>query len=279
MARPGAPAIDEVMRRSKSNLAFALACLPPEPRRDMMTFYAFCRVVDDIADEPEFSLKDRRIQLGAWRRTVRGEQMPAGEVAREVVKLPQKYGFSESWLEEIIDGVSMDLERCRYATFDDLAAYCHKVAGVVGLVSLSIFGVRDPAARDYAINLGQALQLTNILRDLRDDWENEQRLYLPTEDLVRFGYFEPDIAAHRYNRAFDDLMRFESDRALEFFARAVAAFPRSEARKLLAAEAMRKIYLGIHLKMRRDGFRVFDKRYRLPLLRKAAIVAGTWLRR
>jgi 15-cis-phytoene synthase len=280
MISPPAAPIDSaaVARRAKSNLAITLACLPVERRRDMTSFYAFCRIVDDIADEKEFSLKDRRIQLGAWRRIVRGEQLPADAVGREVVGLPRKYDFDPSLLEEIIDGVSMDLENRRYETFEDLRKYCYKVAGLVGLISLKIFGVTDSRAREYAINLGYALQLTNILRDVEADWKNDGRVYLPLEDLAAHGYTIDDVAACRYNDSFLTLMRFEAARAAEYFERAVASFPRHEAGRLQAAEAMRKIYHGILLRMQADGFKIYHRRYRLPAWRKAIILALAWWR-
>ncbi|MGI8601502.1 MAG: phytoene/squalene synthase family protein [Verrucomicrobiales bacterium] len=279
MTAKAPPVIDaaQIARRSKSNLAFALACLPPARRRDMVSFYAFCRIVDDIADEEGFSVKDRRIQLGAWRRMIRGEQSPANLVARQVVVLPAKYGIEAALFEEIIDGVSMDLERRRYQTFAELQEYCYKVAGAVGLISLDIFGVTDPRARDYAIALGNALQLTNILRDIRTDWDNGQRLYLPLDDLAAHGYTEDDIAARRYNPAFLGLMRFEASRAHRFFGEALAAFPRNESGKLQAAEAMRRVYWALLHKMECGGFQVYNQRYRLSFPRKAAILlSASW---
>lgn len=274
-----APAIHaaDVARQAKSNLAFALACLPPERRRDMTTFYAFCRLVDDIADEGTLSVKDRRIQLGAWRRIVRGEQAPADAIARDLVELPARYSFDPAWLEEIIDGCAMDLEIRRFATFADLQVYCHKVAGVVGLVSLRIFGLPAGVGAVYAEKLGLALQLTNILRDVRTDWENGGRLYLPLEDLAAHGVDEQEIATTRPGPGFFALMQFDSDRGLAYFDEAVAARPAAWSARLQASEAMRRIYFGILLKMRADGHRVLERRYRLSTPRKLAILGGAWL--
>jgi len=268
----------DVARRAKSNLAFALACLPRERRRDMVTFYAFCRLVDDIADEGSLSLKDRRIQLGAWRRIVSGEQAPVEEIARDLVVLPAQYGFDPALLEEIIDGCSMDLEVRRFATFADLRAYCHKVASVVGLVSLRIFGLPAGVGDAYAVKLGLALQLTNILRDVRTDWENDERLYLPLEDLAAYGVTEQEIATRRPTPRFYAMMRVQSDRALSYFEEAVAARPAAHFGQLQASEAMRRIYHGILLKMRADGHRVLDRRYRLSNIHKAVILGGAWMR-
>lgn len=277
---PDAPAIhaEEVARRAKSNLAFALACLPRASRRDMTTFYAFCRLVDDIADEGSLSLKDRRIQLGAWRRIVAGEQAPADDIARDLVALPARHGFDPALLGEIIDGCAMDLEVRRFASFAELRVYCHKVAGVVGLVSLRIFGLPAGVGEDYAEKLGLALQLTNILRDVRTDWENGGRLYLPLDELKAHGVGEEEIAARQPGPGFYRLMRFESDRALACFEEAVAARPAAWIGRLQAAEAMRRIYHGILMQMRADGHRVLDRRYRLSGLRKLSILGGAWIR-
>lgn len=277
---PEAPAIHaaDVARQAKSNLAFALTCLPRERRRDMTTFYAFCRLVDDIADEGSLSVKDRRIQLGAWRRIVSGEQAPADGIGRDLVSLPVRYGFDPAWLKEIIDGCAMDLEVRRFATFGDLQVYCHKVAGVVGLVSLRIFGLPADVGAVYAEKLGLALQLTNILRDVRTDWENGERLYLPMEDLTAHGVSEQEIASNQPGPGFYNLMRFQSDRALAYFEQAVAARPAAWLGRLQASEAMRRIYTGILLKMRADGHHVLDRRYRLSTLHKVAILGGAWVR-
>lgn len=275
-----APAIDaaDVARRAKSNLAIALSCLPRDRRRDMTTFYAFCRLVDDIADEGTLSVRDRRIQLGAWRRIVTGGQEPADRFARDVAALPVRHGFSPALLEEIIDGCAMDLEVRRFATFAELRGYCHKVAGVVGLVSLRLFGLPAGVGEAYAENLGLALQLTNILRDVRTDWENGQRLYLPLEDLAAHGVGESEIAARQPGPGFPRLMQFESDRALTYFDAAVAARPDQWLSRLQASEAMRHIYHGILMRMRADGHRVLERRYRLSAARKLAILAGAWIR-
>jgi phytoene synthase len=235
-------------------------------------------LVDDIADEGSLSVKDRRIQLGAWRRIVRGEQAPADDIARDLVTLPDRHGFDPAWLEEIIDGCAMDLEVRRFATFTELQVYCHKVAGVVGLVSLRIFGLPAGVGQVYAEKLGLALQLTNILRDVRTDWENGERLYLPMEDLASHGVDEREIATRQAGAGFYELMRFESDRALACFDQAVAARPAAWLGRLQASEAMRKIYFGILLKMRADGYRVLDRRYRMSNWRKVAILGGAWLR-
>ncbi len=153
-----------------------------------------------------------------------------------------------------------------------LEAYCYHVAGAVGLVSIEIFGYRNDACKQYAVALGTALQLTNILRDIREDWENGGRIYLPLEDLTRFQYPPEDLAAHLHDDRFLRLMNFEADRAVAFYNKAAQLLPPADRRSMTPARIMAEVYGRILRKMRSENFRVFDKRYRLGTLRKAAIV-------
>gem|GEM_PF-3507790 len=182
-----------IARRSRSNLAFALFCLPPQRRRDMQTFYAFCRIVDDIADEPELAEEERAVGLQRWRDVVVGKAEDPDGLEASIFALTERYPISPDYLLEIIEGVSADLVKKRYQTFDELKLYCYRVACVVGLVSIEIFGYKNEGCRDYAVNLGYALQLTNILRDIGVDSKTSDRIYLPAEELERFGYGEKDL--------------------------------------------------------------------------------------
>ncbi len=269
-----APDAVEITRASKSNLALAFVALPREKRGDISTFYAFCRVVDDIADEPGDPVM-KQADLDAWKRAV-GEKFD-GEPAlapavREVIA---KYSLPVAHLHEIIAGVEMDLHGAAYATWEDLRVYCHRVASVVGLVSTEIFGCRDPRSREYAERLGLALQLTNIIRDVGQDLANEGRIYLPAEDLARFGITRADLAAHRRDERFLALMDFEAERARDFFDQARQALPPADRRALVAAEIMAAIYSRLLDKMQRDRFQVFDRRYTLPKWRKLALILRT----
>lgn len=277
MNQPSADA-HAITRASKSNLALAFISLPRERRDDITVFYAWCRVIDDIADDPGVSIAQRQAALDLWKQALK--QPVAGEsaLAAPVRALMAKYRLPIADFLEIIAGVEMDLAGASYATWEDLRLYCHRVASVVGLVSIEIFGCREPAARQYATELGLALQLTNILRDVGQDYANGGRIYLPREDLDRFGYSARDLAAGRRNEAFLALMRFEADRARAFFRSAVEARPAADRRALTAAETMRTVYLCLLGKMERGGFRVFTKRYALSRVEKMALVAGAILR-
>ncbi|MFL6521815.1 MAG: phytoene/squalene synthase family protein [Chthoniobacterales bacterium] len=267
----------KITRDSKSNLALAFVALGRERRNDITVFYAFCRVIDDIADSSEATPEQKAKELHEWRKWIRESVPGEPELARDVRGLYAKYPITPPMLDEIIDGVEMDLRNVRYQTFEELRLYCYRVASAVGLVSIEIFGYRNSACRDYAIQLGLALQMTNIIRDVGKDLNNA-RIYLPLEDLARFDYAESDLRARRYNDAFVRLMEFESQRAEEFFSRAAALLPREDRRSMVAAEIMASVYHALLRRMKTDRFRVFDKEYRLSKIEKSGRVAGQLLR-
>jgi phytoene synthase len=271
------PDAKAITRASKSNLALAFISLPRERRDDITVFYAWCRVIDDIADDPGQSVVDRHAALNLWKRALHQPVEAEPPLAPPVRALMAKYRIDPGHFLEIIAGVEMDLNEVRYTTWDDLRLYCHRVASVVGLVSIEIFGCRDPACKQYALDLGLALQLTNILRDVGQDFSNGGRIYLPAEDMARFGYTREDLAAGRRNDAFHALMTFETERALGFYSAAVAALPPHERRSLTAAEIMRGIYGRLLSKMRRDGFHIFNRRYSLSRWEKAFVIVRTML--
>ena len=252
----------EITRASKSNLALAFVSLGAERRRDITIFYAFCRLIDDIADSTELAVGEKALQLVRWREALHGPVADESPVAPEVRGLISKYAITPAMLEEIIDGVEMDLTISRYETFEALREYCYRVASAVGLVSIEIFGYRNPACKEYAIELGLALQITNILRDVAKDLANG-RVYLPREDMARFGYSAEDLAARIHDERFVRLMQFEADRAHLHFQKAAALLPREDRRSMVSAEIMASIYGALLLQMERDRFRVFERNYRL----------------
>jgi len=267
-----------ITRASKSNLALAFVSLPRERRDDITVFYAWCRVIDDIADDPGPTVEQRQAALDVWKQALAQPVADEFPLAAPVRILIAKYRLPVAHFLEIIAGVEMDLASASYATWEDLRLYCHRVASVVGLISIEIFGCREAAAKTYALELGLALQLTNILRDIGQDYANGGRIYLPREDLVRFGCSVEDLAAGRRSAAFLALMQFEAERARRHYAQAVAALPPADRRALTAAEIMRAIYGRLLERMERDGFRVFDRRYSLSRLEKLALIGGTILR-
>lgn len=268
-----APLARQIARRSKSNLAFALTALPRARRADMMTFYAFCRVIDDIADEDDAPEAQRRAELVRWKEGLLGGFDHPDDFQREVAGLTRRYPIRPELLGEIVEGVSSDLDRATFETFEELRGYCHKVAGVVGLVSIEIFGYKNPACRDYAENLGYALQLTNILRDVGEDARNG-RIYLPLEDLKKFGVSAEQIRRLEFDGKVEALLRFEYERARGYYDLAAKLLPREDRRRMLAAEMMAQIYSEILEKIRRKNFRVFEGRVSLSKFRKLAILGA-----
>lgn len=268
----------EIAKRAKSNLAIALSCLPKERREDMISFYAFCRIADDIADNLETPADEKKRQLDDLRKIVTNGEAVGNSVLDEVVQLSPKYGFPRAWLGEIVDGVATDLDQVRYETLDDLLAYCYKVACVVGLVSIEIFGHRHPDTKNYAVNLGYALQITNIMRDVGEDAAEGGRIYLPLEDLERFGVTEKEILEGRHSDRFVRLMDAQYGRAKQFYQQANESLPTVDKPFMLPSEMMAKIYSEILHKLKRTGYPVFSGRCRLHPMRKAAILTTYMLR-
>jgi phytoene synthase len=267
-----------IVRRSRSNLAFALACLPRQRRHDMYVFYAFCRVVDDLADDEGLPLDERRAGLARWSDVIHGRAAQLNELESAVAAVQQRYAVPAAEMEEIIAGVSMDLEPRRYANWEELRQYCHRVAGCVGLVSTRIFGCQAPQSRDYALALGNALQITNILRDIHGDYQNGRRIYLPRDEMASSGVTEEDIARGQVTGPFLQLMAQQIARARGYYQKAESLVTAQDRVPLLASEAMRRIYSETLDLIEKDGCRVFDQRYSLPKWRKAWIVSGAWLR-
>ena len=253
--------------RKASNLAFALLVLPRDRRADALTFYRFCRLLDDIADSPALEPGEKSRALDAWAAAI------AGDLPSELDGVVRRHGVDRALLGEILAGVRADLTVTRYATFADARAYCWRVASAVGLVSIRIFGCQDPASAAYAENLGLALQWTNILRDIGEDAANG-RIYLPQDELARFGVEETSLLAGRPGGDWPGFLAFQAARAESLFA--AVRVPARDRSALRAAEIMRAIYATLLARMRRDGFRVFDRRYRIPRAGKLLIAARVW---
>jgi len=274
----------DLARRSGSNFYYSFFFLPQERRDAMHAVYAFCREVDGAVDDPAPG-SDPRVHLARWRADVAALYRQDGDGGAHssnpiIICLAdhiRRLGIPQDYFDEIIAGVEMDLTINRYATFRDLYQYCYRVASVVGLVCLKIFGARAPESRTYAVNLGIAFQLTNILRDLKVDGARG-RIYLPTEDLKRFGYGEQELLAGASTPAFTSLMEFECRRAREYYRAAEAALPESDRRALLPAEIMRAIYHTILERIEASRYDVFARRITLPQPRRVAVALGAWLK-
>jgi 15-cis-phytoene synthase len=262
-----------ITRQSKSNLALAFVSLGRERKRDITIFYAFCRIIDDIADSSVLNVVEKRVRLAKWRQMLHTTAPDEPLLARDVRELIAKYSLPTGMLEEIIAGVEMDLSTLRYATFEELRIYCYRVASAVGLVSIEIFGYRNQGCKQYAIELGLALQTTNIIRDVWKDMQHG-RIYLPQEDLARFHYSETELIHRHYNQRFVHLMEFQAQRAWRFFAKAAAALPAEDRRAMTPAEIMGSVYRGLLRRIELDRFRVFEKDYHLSKMEKAGRIAA-----
>lgn len=267
------PSASEITRRAKSNLAFALTILPKDQREDMVAFYAFCRTIDDLADDLSVAADQRKAALEAWKTGMLSEFTEPDDFQREILSLRDRRQIPNEHFIAIIDGCLMDIEPQRFATWEALSCYIWKVACAVGLVSIRLFGCKDPASEHYAVTLGHALQLTNILRDIGEDLANGQRLYLPLEDMARFQYTEQDCLARVYDERFLALMAHEAARADDLFREAAECLPAIDHHALLPARIMAEIYQVLLHQMQSGGFHVFEKRYSVSSARKLAILS------
>ncbi len=271
----------KLTKSSGSNFYYSFLFLPRARREAMSTVYAFCREVDSAVDDP-IAGSDPMDQLEHWRRELHAvyQGTPTHPVTISLAEHVRRCSIPQEYFVELIAGVEMDLTTKRYATFPELYRYCYRVASIVGLICLKIFDARSSLASDYAVNLGLAFQLTNILRDLATD-ADRGRIYLPQEDLARFGYPEENLLGRTYSSSFFDLMRFECVRAREFYQKAreaVDRMPADDRRALTVAEIMRGVYSRILDRIEASGYRVFGPRVSLAPSYRMAIAAGVWLR-
>jgi phytoene synthase len=268
-------------KKSASNLALAFILLPREKRDAMSALYAFCRAVDDVADEDSVPTEKRRTELAAWREDIRRaceNKKPEFVLNQEFAPVIQKFKLPFALFDELIKGCEMDLEKLRYENYDELELYCHRVASVVGLLSIEIFGYKNPACHDYAVHLGKALQLTNILRDVKND-AARGRIYLPFSELKKFGVSEKEILDGQYSEKYSSLAQSVADRAKNFYALAQKTLPPEDRRAMVAAELMGSVYWRLLQKLEREKFNVFgEARVKLSKPHKLALIFQSWFR-
>jgi len=237
----------------------------------------FCRAVDDAVDEAA-DPATAATEVVKWREEVGrlfGPDTPQTPQARNLKPFVETFVLSRQPFDDLVDGVEMDLRQSRYQTFDELVGYCRRVASAVGVMCIEVFGCRDSRSREYAFNLGLALQLTNIIRDIKADL-TQGRVYLPQEDLARFSVSEQELAAGVTTEAIRKLLAHECQRARQFYTAAAQAMPHAESRKLVAAEIMGAIYFEILQRIERRGYDVFSERIRVPKLQRARLALQIW---
>ena len=261
---------------------YSFLVLPAAQRRAIVAVWDFCRAVDDAVDEaPDGtgSLPSGRDAVSFWRaelaRSYNGER-PQTDQGQRLQPFIRRFDLPRQAFEDVIDGVAMDLDTHRYDTFADLFEYCRRVASAVGLICVKVFGCTSDRARDYALNLGVALQLTNILRDIKDDL-SRGRVYLPLDDLRAAGCTVDDLVRGEVTPSVRRLLEFECRRAREFYAKASAQMPPEDRRRLVAAEIMRAVYFETLTRIERRGYDVFASRTRVPRPRQALIAFKQWL--
>ena len=268
-------------KKSASNLALAFILLPREKRDAMSALYAFCRAVDDVADEDSIPTAQRREQLAAWREDIRRaceNRNPRFVLNREFLPIIQQYHLPFALFDEIIKGCEMDLDTLRYDNYELLDLYCYRVASAVGLLSIEIFGYQNQASHEYAVHLGKALQLTNILRDVKND-AARGRIYLPITELRRFNVSEAEILAGKYSERYLALAGSMADRAKEFYQLARKTLPPEDRKAMVAAELMGSVYWRLLLKLERGKFNVFGPEpIKLSKPHKLALILKFWLR-
>ena len=261
---------------------YSFLVLPPRKRNAIVAVWDFCRAVDDAVDEAPGD-REAEARLAVWRDELAAcfsdttHVVPRTSQGRNLQPYIREFRLPRNAFEDLIAGVEMDLARTRYASFDELATYCQHVASAVGLVCVEIFGYRDPASREYAVKLGMALQLTNIIRDVASDLARD-RIYLPGEDLSRFSVTEADLRAGVVTPAIYQLLQFECDRARRLYEAAAVVLPKVDRRSLLAAEIMGSIYFEILRRIERADFEVFTSRIRVPRPFRAVLALRLWVR-
>jgi phytoene synthase len=269
---------------------YSFLVLPPRKRNAVIAVWDFCRAVDDAVDEvvpesewagglSEEARAKATAQVSSWRAELAATYDGTPSTPQGIGLQPhiREFNLPRASFEDLVDGVEMDLRQSRYDTFTALVEYCRRVASAVGLICLEIFGYRNQSARAYAENLGLALQLTNIIRDVRTDLVRG-RIYLPIEDLVRFGVSEDDLRSGQLTPQVVALLRFECERAHSYYRRAAEHLPREDAHSLVAAEIMGGIYFEILRRIERRGYDVFSSRVRVPRPKRALIALRLWMK-
>lgn len=268
----------KLISAAASNFYYSFLLLPSAKRRAINDVYAFCRLLDDIVDEDQTG-RDAPSELQFWRDEVEAcyQGCPTTEFGERLIDSIEEFELPKQPFLDLIEGMEMDLKWHSYQTFADLREYCYRAASAVGLICVEIFGYESARTREYAVNLGLALQLTNILRDLKEDIALG-RIYIPLEDLERFGYSEQDLRANLYNAPFIELMKFEYARARSYFEKAADSLPAQDRPSMFAAEIMGAIYRELLEKIPAVQFDVFHNRVTISKPRRMRIALEIWLR-
>jgi phytoene synthase len=268
----------KLARATASNFYYSFLLLPRAERRAIKDVYAFCRLLDDVVDEDQTG-RNPYAELEYWRGEVEAiyQGSPTSEFGEQLLPSIEEFDLPKQSFLDLIDGMEMDLKWHSYQTFADLREYCYRAASSVGLICIEIFGYESARTREYAVNLGLALQLTNILRDLKEDTARG-RIYIPVEDLERFGYSERDLRENLYNAPFIELMKYEHARASSYFEKAAGSLPDQDRPSMFAAEIMGAIYKELLDQIPVVQFDVLRNRLTVSKSRRLRIALSIWLK-
>ena len=265
-----------IAKEQAKNFYYAFRTLPAKKRRAVYATYAFCRVCDDIADE-DMPLNEKQHLFAQTRRRLAGSQDGGAQepVFTALGDATHAFGIPTRYFEEVIEGVEMDLLQTRFQAFEELRGYCYKVASVVGLICIEVFGYKDPAAKEYAVDLGIAMQLTNILRDIKEDAERG-RIYIPLDEMASFGYSEQDLVDGVINDAFQRLMRFQVARARRYFDSGRRLIPLLSHESRACPAVLHGVYSAVLDRIESSGFNIFERRIGLSKRQKLFLTARLW---
>ena len=266
----------EITRREAKNFYYAFLTLPAARRRAIYVAYAFCRHCDDSVDQ-DGTPEEKIAALSSLRESLdqayRGN--PTSPVFYALADVAQRYEIPQEYFQEVISGVESDLTKVRYEDFEQLRRYCYQVASVVGLICLQIFGYKAPTAKDHAIDLGLAMQLTNIARDVKEDWDFG-RIYLPQDEMARFDYSEEDLQGGVVNKQFVNLMQFQAERAKEYFQSGFELLPYLSPRTRACPAVMGQLYRKVLARIETSDYDVLNHRVGLSKAEKVRVTAQTW---
>jgi 15-cis-phytoene synthase len=269
-------ACDRITRQNSKSFHMASGLLPEEKRSAVRALYAFCRTVDDVVDESDVEIESKKSALDYWKKVVHSSQVQGTDpIAHAWVDAINRYHIPRHYAIQLIEGVSRDLTQSRYQSFDDLATYCYGVASTVGLMSMYIIGFKNNDALPYAIKLGVALQMTNILRDVGEDYR-KGFIYLPQEELIEFGLTEEQIAGADRSENWREFMRFQISRTRQLYADAGPGIRLLEKEGQLAILAASDLYQGILEDIEKNDYDVFNRRARLSAMGKLSRLPSLW---
>ncbi|MAR14345.1 MAG: squalene synthase [Chloroflexi bacterium] len=273
---------EQVTKNQARNFYYAFITLPMRKKRAIYTAYAFCRICDDAVDNNESIIEKKRLLNTIEDNLKSGINSDILTLQNDPIILAtcaiiKEFDISEQYFFDVIDGVRMDIEFKSFATFEDVKDYCYKVASVIGLICITIFGYTNPKAKDYAIDFGLAMQLTNILRDIPDDLA-ENRCYLAFDEMDQFNYSINLLSGSLYNNDFINLMKFEVDRAKTYFESGSMLLPLVNPDSRICLKILSKIYSKILKKIEMSNYHIFNTNYRLNTFEKLSIMGFTWLR-